>query len=113
MAFLRLIARDIPVCCPPGIEFEAFMRFPSLHPVLDLPPPHLPTCSPHCEKVRLWPSPPDGFRVCGLGRGMLNVCTGLAESQVEKEACWCEAKCPSSVAAPVSSLTQTGVHSPS
>lgn len=51
--------------------------------------------------------------LCGLSRGMLNVCTGVAESQVKKQACWYEARCPSSIAALVSLLIQAGVPSPS
>lgn len=63
-AFLRLISREIPVSCPPGGDFKGFMRLPPLHPVLYLPSPHPPTCSPLCKKVvRLRPSPPDGLCV--------------------------------------------------
>lgn len=38
----------------------------------------------------------------GLSHGMLNVCTGFTESQAKKQVCWCRAKYPSSVTAPVS-----------
>ena len=117
MAFLSLIARGIPICCPPGIDFKVVMRLPLTtgwrHPVLHFFAPHLPTCSPHREKIY--------FRCShlhlmasrsGLGHGMLNVCTGFAESQVEGQACLCEAKCPSGVAALVLSVTQAEVRSP-
>ena len=52
MAFLSLIAREIPICCPPGIDFKVLMRLPFLHPVLHFSAPQLPTCPPHCEKIR-------------------------------------------------------------
>lgn len=63
MAFLRWIVTELPVSCPPGVDFKASVSLPFPHPVLNLLPPHLHTCSPPCEKVHLWPSAPDGFRV--------------------------------------------------
>lgn len=113
MAFLSSIARGIPICCPPGIDFKVVMRLPFLHPVLHFFAPHLPTCSPHREKICFrWSHFHLMASRSGLGHGMLNVCTGFAESQVEGQACLCEAKCPSGVAALVLSMTQAEVRSP-
>lgn len=89
MAFLSLIARGIPICCPPGIDFKVVMRLPFLHPVLHFFAPHLPTCSPHREKI------------CFSGAISTWWRPGVASVM-----------CPSGVAALVLSVTQAEVRSP-
>lgn len=39
--------------------------------------------------------------VWDLSHGMLNICMEFVGSQVKKQACWEEAKCPSSIVSPV------------
>lgn len=88
---------ETSVHCPPAIDFKAFVRLPPLHPVLDLPSPHLPTCSPQCESICFCGHFHLMASMRGLGGGMLNVCTGFGGRPR---------------AAPISSLTQAGGHAP-